>query len=94
MAEIVFGELVGNVVRHATGPIDVDLEWGAEYPALHVIDRGREFSPNGSLPDELSEGGRGLYIVRQLSRTLEIEHISGYGNHVTAELPLRKNLPP
>lgn len=90
-AELVFGELVGNVVRHAPGPIDVDVEWSSDYPELHVIDRGAQFRLSDRLPeDALAEGGRGLFIVRELSRDLSVEHIAGYGNHVTAELPIRR----
>lgn len=88
-AELVFGELVGNVVRHAPGPIEVHLEWTGPRATLHVIDRGRGFLRDPSLPsDPLSESGRGLYIVSQLTGALRIERIAGYGNHVAAELRL------
>jgi GAF domain-containing protein/anti-sigma regulatory factor (Ser/Thr protein kinase) len=91
MAELIFGELVGNVVRHSPGAIDIDLDWSGEYPVLHVIDRGHKFTLTGSLPrDLLSESGRGLFIVRQLSRDLIVEHVAGYGNHVIAELPVHR----
>jgi anti-sigma regulatory factor (Ser/Thr protein kinase) len=92
MAELIFGELVGNVVRHSPGGIDIDVDWSGQYPVLHVIDRGREFSATRNLPqDLLSESGRGLFIVRQLSRKLSVEHVAGYGNHVIAELPIHKS---
>jgi anti-sigma regulatory factor (Ser/Thr protein kinase) len=88
-AELVFGELVGNVVRHAPGPIEVRVEWNASRPVLHVIDRGRGFLRDPSLPaDPLSESGRGLYIVSRLTEALRIERIAGYGNHVAAVLRL------
>lgn len=93
MAELVFGELVGNVVRHAPGSIEIDLDWSDEYPVLHVIDRGKEFSAASRLPENvLSESGRGLFIVNSLTRSFSIEHLPGYGNHVRAELPLRRKL--
>lgn len=88
-AELVFGELVGNVVRHAPGPIEVHVEWRGTQPVLHVIDRGRGFLRDPSLPiDMLSESGRGLYIVSQLTDSLSVERIAGYGNHVAAALRL------
>jgi GAF domain-containing protein/anti-sigma regulatory factor (Ser/Thr protein kinase) len=91
MAELIFGELVGNVVRHSPGAIDIDLDWSGPYPVLHVIDRGQKFALTGSLPkDLLSESGRGLFIVRNLSRNLVVEHVAGYGNHVIAELPVHR----
>jgi anti-sigma regulatory factor (Ser/Thr protein kinase) len=90
-AELVFGELVGNVVRHAPGAIDIDVEWTNSMPRLHVLDRGAEFDAPSHLPDDLlSESGRGLFIVRQLSTQLSVEHVPGYGNHVAVELPIRR----
>lgn len=86
-AELVFGELIGNVVRHAPGPIDVQLDWSGRSPVLHVTDRGKGFIRDAALPaDVLSESGRGLYIISELTEALEIERIPGYGNHVTARL--------
>jgi PAS domain S-box-containing protein len=88
-AELVFGELVGNVVRHAPGAIDIDLEWSNGSPVLHVLDRGPEFRPPSTLPaDILSESGRGLFIVRKLSKRFNVEHVPGYGNHVFVQLPI------
>jgi len=88
-AELVFGELIGNVVRHAPGPIEVHVEWSGRQPVLHVIDRGRGFLRDPALPpDLLSEGGRGLYIVSQLTHGFRVERIAGYGNHVAAVLRL------
>lgn len=90
-AELIFGELVGNVVRHAPGAIDIDLEWRNGSPRLHVLDRGAPFRATTRLPEDLlSESGRGLFLVRELSADLVVEHIPGYGNHVSVELPLRR----
>lgn len=90
-AELVFGELVGNVVRHARGAIDVRFEWSGDLPMLHVIDRGTKFMRASELPlDPLSEGGRGLYIAQELSERLSVEHVRGFGNHVVAVLRLRR----
>jgi PAS domain S-box-containing protein len=90
-AELVFGELVGNVVRHAPGAIDIDVDWADGVPHLHVVDRGSPFQAPSHLPDDLlSESGRGLFIVRQLSEKLSVEHVDGYGNHVSVELPIRR----
>lgn len=89
-AELIFGELVGNVVRHAPGPIDVQVEWTHEHPVLHVTDRGKGFIRNPALPiDPLSECGRGLYIISLLGRSVYVERIPGYGNHIAVELPVR-----
>lgn len=88
-AELVFGELVGNVVRHAPGPIEIQVDCTGARATLHVLDRGHGFVRDPSLPpDMLSESGRGLYIVSRLTQSLRIERIAGYGNHVAAELRL------
>ncbi len=88
-AELVFGELIGNVARHAPGAIDVQLEWCESGAVLHVTDRGKGFIRDAALPaNVLSESGRGLYIVEELSRALHIERIPGYGNHVAVNLLL------
>ena len=90
-AELVFGEMVGNVVRHAPGPIDVQVDWKGEHPVLHVVDRGKGVVRNPALPDDpLSECGRGLYIISLLTNDLQVERIAGYGNHIAAELRLRR----
>jgi PAS domain S-box-containing protein len=85
-AELIFGELIGNVVRHAPGPVEVDLDWSEGVPVLHVIDTGKPFTPPQRLPDEMSESGRGLYIVQRIGRDLRVERIDDYGNHVRVEL--------
>ncbi len=89
-AEVVFGELVGNVVRHAPGPIDVQLDLSGPQPTLHVIDRGMGFIRDPALPaDPLSESGRGLYIIAQLGAGTRVERIPGYGNHIAVTFSLR-----
>ncbi|MGH7329274.1 MAG: SpoIIE family protein phosphatase, partial [Polyangiaceae bacterium] len=91
-AEIVFGELVGNVVRHAPGSIDVTLEWDARGNCiLHVIDRGPGFEY--VVPEEvdvLSESGRGLWLCKQFAKSMTVERLPGYGLHARVELPVAR----
>jgi PAS domain S-box-containing protein len=89
-SEIIFGELVGNVVRHAPGSIDVTLEWEGSRALLHVIDRGGgfEYTPPAEI-DLLREEGRGLWLIHQFAVFTSIEYLPGYGTHVTVELPAR-----
>lgn len=90
-AEVIFGELVSNVVRYAPGPIDIDLEWNDDSPTLHVLDRGQHFSLDTTLPhDFLSENGRGLFIVQTLGSGLTVAHLPRRGNHVSVTLPVRR----
>ena len=90
-AEVIFGELIGNVVRYAQGPIDIDLEWTKTAPVLHVLDRGGGFDLRSTLPDDvMSEHGRGLYIVSVLGYGLHADRLPGRGNHVRVTLPVRR----
>ncbi len=90
-AELIFGELIGNVVRYAAGPIDIDLEWGGDGPVLHVLDRGGGFDLRSTLPaDVMSERGRGLFIISALGRNLRADRLPGRGNHVRVALPVTR----
>jgi PAS domain S-box-containing protein len=88
-AELVFGELVGNAVRHAPGFVDVELTWDdAQTPVLHVIDDGPGYAPRTGLPSAESESGRGLYIVAQLTREFTVTQLRR-GAHARAVLLTR-----
>lgn len=90
-AELVWGELVGNAIRHAPGPIAVQLDWNDDSPVLTVHDEGDAFEPDIRLPaDPMSEHGRGLYIVRALALSLGVTDIEGDGSQVSARLPVRR----
>jgi anti-sigma regulatory factor (Ser/Thr protein kinase) len=90
-AELIFGELVSNVVRHAPGRIELRLDWAGEAPLLHVIDTGAPFTSQGALPDDpFSEGGRGLFLIAALGTSLHVEALAGGGNHVRVGLPIRR----
>jgi PAS domain S-box-containing protein len=86
-AELVFAELVGNVVRYAARTVRVALDVTAESPVLHVLDEGSGFEHNPRLPgDMLSEHGRGLYIVSHLTQELSITRRTVGGSHMRAVL--------
>ena len=59
-AELVFGELLGNVVRHTEGPVEAALDMTNESPSLHVLDRGAGFellrSPSQEHPERVGPG--------------------------------------
>ncbi len=86
-AELVFGELLGNVVRYAPGPIEIIFDWNEGPPVLHVLDRGPGFTFAPKLPsDLLSERGRGLYIVWALSEDFNVTERFDGGSHARAVL--------
>ncbi|MGH7716694.1 MAG: ATP-binding protein, partial [Vulcanimicrobiaceae bacterium] len=64
-AEIVYGELVANVVRHAPGPIEIMLRSnGRDKVTIEVCDTAIDFkSARPAEPSLYSESGRGLYII-------------------------------
>lgn len=90
-AELVYGELIGNAVRHAPGPIVVRLDWDDDYPLLSVHDEGESFDVDIRLPeDPMAEHGRGLYIVRALALSFDVRSIAGDGSQVAARLPVHR----
>jgi PAS domain S-box-containing protein len=92
-AELVFGELLGNVVRYAPGPIEITFDWSGDAPVLHVLDRGSGFTLVPRLPtDLLSERGRGLFIVWSLSEDFNVTKRFDGGSHARAVLAVRRSI--
>jgi len=90
MAEVVFGELLGNAVRYAPGPVDVIADWSGPDPVLHVIDGGPGFRHISILPpDLLSESGRGLFIISALTQDFRVAKAPCGGSHARAVLRTR-----
>lgn len=86
-AELVFAELIGNVMRHASRTVRVALDRTGPSPVLHVLDEGKGFEHNPRLPsDLLAERGRGLYIVTHLTEELSITRRIAGGSHMRAVL--------
>jgi PAS domain S-box-containing protein len=86
-AKVVLGELVGNVARHAPGPLQIVVDLTTATPVLHVADEGKGFTNRPALPtDVLSESGRGLFIVSELTREFTITRDQGGGTHARAVL--------
>jgi anti-sigma regulatory factor (Ser/Thr protein kinase) len=88
-AEIIFGELVANVVRHAPGPIEITAHSdGLGLVTLAVSDTGPAFTVAPALPASLlSESGRGLYVVSKLCAHLSSMRTE-IGNKVSVVLPV------
>jgi PAS domain S-box-containing protein len=90
VAELIVAELLGNVVRYATGRVDLILDHSADVPVIHIIDGGTGFEHNPRLPaDTYAESGRGLYIVAKLAREFTIARAPGGGSHVRVVLETR-----
>jgi PAS domain S-box-containing protein len=86
-AELVLGELIGNIARHAPGSLEVIVDLSSPSPVLHVIDEGPGFERAPMLPrDLLSESGRGLYIVSELTDEFSVARGPNGGSHARAVL--------
>lgn len=90
-AELIFGELIANVVRYAPGRVAITVEWHDSSPVLHVEDHGGGFEPTFSLPeDPFSENGRGLFLVQALSKRVDVASDRDRGTKVSVVLPVFK----
>jgi hypothetical protein len=91
-AELIYGELVGNVVRHAPGPIDVDVALEREHVRLVVQSGGRAITVRPTLPPSpMREGGRGLFIIDKLGSDYTTGDLPLFGNQTSVNLPLTTN---
>jgi anti-sigma regulatory factor (Ser/Thr protein kinase) len=96
-AELVFEEVVTNVIRHGdAGSINVSLvcETQASAIVLTFDDDGRSFDPLQRpmpvLPKSLEEaplGGLGLLLVRKASTHLHYERTTDQKNRLTVTIP-------
>ncbi len=92
-SELIFGELLSNVVRYAPGQIEVVLDWGTAGAIVHVLDRGPGFVLIPRLPsDLLAERGRGLFLVWSLSDEFNVTKRADGGSHVRVLLSRRRPL--
>jgi anti-sigma regulatory factor (Ser/Thr protein kinase) len=86
-AELIYAELLGNVVRYAPGPMEVRVDWNRDHPVLHVFDEGPGFMFAPRLPrDAYAESGRGLYLVSALAEDFHVSRRSTKGSHARVVL--------
>ncbi|MDB5027829.1 MAG: putative sensor protein [Candidatus Eremiobacteraeota bacterium] len=84
-SELAFGELIGNAVRHAPGPVRVLVSTDGDGTAQLVVeDDGPGFTPRGGAIDPFAESGRGLGLVRRVADEIHIDSTSRGGARVTA----------
>jgi anti-sigma regulatory factor (Ser/Thr protein kinase) len=86
--ELIVGELVANVIRHAPGVIGIHVSWLGHEAILIVTDRGAGVPFVRCVPDERATSGRGLFLIQALARTVEIEAVPGRGSRVIVHLPV------
>lgn len=91
-AELIFGELVANVARHAPGPVEVRVAWHEQRAAMEVWDRGLGYELQITLPDAMAENHRGLFIVAALGTELHVARRRGW-NVTSVFLPVTRRTP-
>lgn len=90
--EIILGELLANTVEHAPGLVEIAIDWTGPKPILTIRDSGAGFkNVNPILPSsDLSEDGRGLYLIRELSSRFAIREAAAFGSELEVELPISR----
>jgi serine phosphatase RsbU (regulator of sigma subunit)/anti-sigma regulatory factor (Ser/Thr protein kinase) len=89
-AELVFSELLGNVVQHGGGgEVEFALDLSGDRIVLNALDTGPGFTYMPRLPvnGDMGESGRGLFIVRSSTHELTFTRRVGGGSHARAVLP-------
>ncbi|MBC5809331.1 MAG: ATP-binding protein [Candidatus Eremiobacteraeota bacterium] len=89
-AELIVGELISNIVRHAPGDFELSLGWDADgFATLDIRDRGEPFAfPRPPTPPTQA-GGHGLNLVRALAVRVSVRHEND-GNAIRVVLPVRR----
>jgi len=96
VAEMVFGELLSNVVRHTPGPACVSFSVEDRHVVFSVADRGMMYRLGGpgihpdAAPDDNAESGRGLFMIAALCERLSVEPRPD-GKCTTVVLPLAED---
>ena len=83
--EVVMSELVGNAVRHGRHPVSFEVEREGRDVLVVVMDADATPPGDGECCDLDSEGGRGLFLVSQLSQQWGW-YSSGTGKRVWARI--------
>ena len=89
-AELIVGELVANVIRHAPGAIGINVCWKGHEAVLVVSDRGPGVPVVRCAPDEHATSGRGLFLIQALARDVQIDAVPGHGSRVVVHLPVHR----
>ncbi|WP_322778479.1 SpoIIE family protein phosphatase [Frankia sp. Cas4] len=83
--ELVVSELITNAIRHATGPIQVRLLH--DHTLICEVSDASGTSPRLRRASTTDEGGRGLFLIAQLTRRWGVRYTSN-GKVIWTEQPL------
>ncbi len=88
-AELIIGELLSNAARHADGKVCLELGSQRGHAEISVHDTSAMFALDICRPlDEYSESGRGLFIISELAKRVDVSPVSGIGKRVSVLLDL------
>lgn len=90
-AELIYGEVVANAVRHAVSVATVTLLLDRAVRLLVADDGASGRLPTAEAASYNAETGRGLYIVSELARELHFQRLAP-GLLVTVVLPVFERL--
>jgi anti-sigma regulatory factor (Ser/Thr protein kinase) len=88
-AELIFGELIANVARHAPGELEARLSWVDGSAVLEVCDRGKGFTLAVARPDDEAENARGLFLVAAYGSQL-VHETDAQGSRIRVNLPVHR----
>ena len=85
---LTIGEACDNSIEHGCSEKGVDIHYSISPQQLmvEIVDYGRGFDPEGKgedVPDLMAERGRGIYIMKTLSDSVNIQSTLGKGSKVT-----------
>lgn len=91
---VVIGELCANAVRHVHLNKDsqywLEVEYYPQHVDITVRDNGRGFNRSDiPPPSDITEGGRGIWLVENLSEKVEFSKLTEGGTLVKARLKIR-----
>ncbi|MFB8265933.1 SpoIIE family protein phosphatase [Streptomyces sp. NPDC055955] len=90
--ELVVSELVTNAIRHGRPPVSLRLLRDVDRTLICEISDGRHTSPHLRNAGEEDEGGRGLFLVAQLT-TMWGTRYDRQGKTIWAEIGLGQDVP-
>lgn len=86
-AELIVGELIGNVARHTTGHAGLEITWRDGSAVLTVDSGGDPYDIPPAAENLWKESGRGLRIIASIAPDVRVER-NDAGNRLTATLPV------
>jgi anti-sigma regulatory factor (Ser/Thr protein kinase) len=86
-AELIVGELISNAARHTDGHVCLELAVEDGVAQLSLHDASPTFALDIRRPtDEMSESGRGLFIISNLADRIDVVPLTNIGKCVTVRL--------